>query len=68
MTRQVNFRIPVPVWQRLTAAGDVLGQPQSQIVSDALLRYFDTLPPATRHLLDQVLALRAPVTKGSGRR
>lgn len=56
--RQVSFRIPGPVWQRLTAAADVLGQPQARIVSDALERYFDSLPPATRHLLDQVLALR----------
>jgi hypothetical protein len=69
--RQVNFRIPLLVWQRLTAAADVLGQPQSQIVSDALLRYFETLQPATRHLLEQVLALRDPgmtKRKGPGRR
>jgi predicted DNA-binding protein len=56
--RQVNFRLPGEIWQRLDATAGLLGLPQSRIVTDALVQYFQQLPAETRSLIDKTIALR----------
>lgn len=57
-TRQVNFRLPTAVWQKLDAAAGVLGLPQSRIVADALQVYLDAMPAAKRRVIEETIALR----------
>ena len=56
--RQVNFRLRQDVWEWLHTAAGVLGQPQSQVVAEALQRYRTTLPAADQKLIEQTMARR----------
>jgi predicted DNA-binding protein len=55
-TRQVNFRLPEPICQRLEAAAAVLKHTQAGIVTSALEAYLGALPAKDRQLIDMILA------------
>jgi hypothetical protein len=57
-TRQVNFRLPHAIFDRLSATSRVLDVPQSRIVADALQVFFDGMPAKDRQLVESVLARR----------
>lgn len=59
--QQSNFPLPDPIRKRLQVTADVLGQTQAKIVTDALQRYFDTMPADLRKHIDQTIAIRAKV-------
>jgi hypothetical protein len=55
-TKQVNFRLPVPIYQRLNAAARALGVAQSRLVADSLQVFFDGLPAKDQQLVESILA------------
>lgn len=56
--RQVNFRLRQDAWEWLAAAAGALGQPQSEIVSEALQRYRTTLSATDQKLIEQAMMAR----------
>lgn len=56
--KQVNFRLPAAISQRLSATARVLDVPQSRIVSDALQVFFAALPAKDQQLIESILSRR----------
>jgi predicted DNA-binding protein len=57
-TKQVNFRLPQAIYQRLSATSRVLDIPQSKLVSSALQVFFDGLPTKDQQLVESILSRR----------
>jgi predicted DNA-binding protein len=56
--KQVTFRMPTALWQRLQAAAATLDQSQAQIITEALESYLSGLPAKDRQLIESLLARR----------
>lgn len=56
--KQVNFRLPWPLWQELSATAGVLGQTQAQITAEALRTYFAALPTGTARAIQESMTQR----------
>lgn len=50
---QVNVRLGTASWLRLCALVGYFGRTQTQVIDDALARYYEQLSPSDRQAVDQ---------------